>query len=160
MGRPSNAELAARATVSEQSEIPSITYIPQNDGDPSNTLWNRHRFRANVPVIVKDVKGGLTALEMVDLAKGNPHFAVEGFEQARGTPSVPETPEQYRSYAIGWIRISTSSREMASRWRSEDDLRIQCGCGDDDLEYIQSIYRPRLAILKESEALAQSAVNE
>jgi hypothetical protein len=49
---------------------------------------------------------------------------------------------------------------MARRWRSEEDLRIQCGCGDDDVEYIQTIYKSRFAVMKESEALAQSAVNE
>jgi hypothetical protein len=157
MGRPSNAERAARA---EQNEIPSITYTPIHPGDPADTLWNRHRFRANVPVTPVDVKGGLTALEMVEAAKGNPWFQVEGEEQAQTTPTIPETPEQYRMHAIAWIRTATDSRDMASRWRSEEELRVECGVGDDDVEYIQSIYKPRLAILKDAEKLAQSAVNE
>jgi hypothetical protein len=157
MGRPSNAEIAARA---DREKTPSITYTPIHPGDPADTLWNRHRFRANIPVAPQDVKGGLSAIEMVELAKSNPWFAVEGEEQARATPIVPETPEQYRSYAVAWIRLSTSTKEMSSRWRSEDDMRVQCGVGDDDIEYIQGIYRPRLAILKEQEALQLSAVNE
>lgn len=159
MGRPSNAELAARAE-RENSAIPAITYIPRDQGDPADTLWNRHRFRANVPVTVRDVVGGLTALEMVELAKNNPHFSVEGFEQAKGTPTVPETSEQYKSYAVGWIRLTNSSRELGSRWRQEEDLRVICGCGEDDVEYLQTIFKPRMALLKDQEALQQSAVNE
>lgn len=158
MGRPSNAVLAERAA--NAAALPKITYVPINPGDPSDTLWNRHRFRANVPTAVQDVKGGLTADEMIELAKGNPHFIVDGFEQAEGTPAIPETPEQYKQYAVGWIRTSNISVEMMRKWRSEDDLRVQCGVGDDDLDYIQTIYKARLSVLKEAEALAQTAVNE
>lgn len=159
MGRPSNAQLAERA-LAETSSLPRITYTPLHPGDPADTLWNRHRFRANVPVKVQDVTGGLTAVQMVEAARGNPWFAVEGEEQAKTTPVIPETPEQYRSFAIAWIRTAVESKEMARRWRSEDDLRVQCGCGDDDVEYIQTIYKSRHAVLRESEQLAQSAVNE
>lgn len=159
MGRPSNAALAERAAA-ETSSLPTITYTPIHPGDPADTLWNRHRFRANVPVKPQDVTGGLSAREMVEAARGNPWFAVEGEEQAKAIPSIPETPEQYRMHAIAWIRTSNDSKEMARRWRAEEDLRVQCGVADDDVEYIQGIYRPRLAVLKESEALAQSAVNE
>lgn len=159
MGRPSNAALAERARA-EQDALPMITYTPLNPGDPADTLWNRHRFRANVPTKVRDVAQGLTAKEMVDLARGNPWFAVEGEEQAKAAPVIPETPEQYRSYAIGWIRTSTNSREMAARWRSEEDLRIQCGVSDSELADIQNVYKNRSDIMKQQEALAQSAVNE
>lgn len=159
MGRPSNAALAERAAA-EQGAIPTITYIPIHPGDPADTLWNRHRFRANVPTKVRDVPQGLTAKEMVASALNNPWFAVEGEEQAKATPSVPETPEQYRSYAIGWIRTSVTSREMSARWREEDDLRIQCGVSDQELVDIQGVYKNRMDIMKQAEALAQSAVNE
>lgn len=137
-----------------------ITYTPLHSGDPSDTLWNRHRFRANVPTKVRDVPQGLTALQMVEAARGNPWFAVEGEEQAKATPIVPETPEQYRSFAIGWIRTATNSKEMAARWRQEDDLRVQCGVSDSELIDIQAVYKNRSDIMKQSEALAQSAVNE
>lgn len=159
MGRPSNAELAERALRTGAAQ-PKITYTPIHDGDPSNTLWNRHRFRANVPTIVQDVKGGLSAEEMIEAARGNPWFAVEGEEQAKATPSIPETPEQYRSYAIGWIRTAVDSREMAARWRAEDDLRVQCGVSDQELTDIQGVYKNRSDIMKQAEALGQSAVNE
>lgn len=159
MGRPSNAQLAERA-LSQIGDLPMVTYTPLNPGDPNETLWNRNRFRANVPTMVRDNPQGWSAAQMVEMAKTNPHFIVEGFEQAKGTPTVPETPEQYKMHAIGWIRLAHSSAEMSAKWRSEEELRVECGVGDDDIEYIQSIYKPRLAILKDAEKLAQSAVNE
>lgn len=158
MGRPSNAALAERAAAGEQ--LPQITYIPIHPGDPADTLWNRHRFRANVPVSVRDVPQGLTAKEMVDAARGNPWFKVDGEEQATTVPIIPETPEQYRSFAIGWIRTSTNSKEMGARWRAEDDLRVQCGVSEHELADIQAVYKNRLDIMKQQEALAQSAINE
>lgn len=155
------AALAEKPAKAEKADKqPTITYTPIHDGDPHSTLWNRHRFHANKPVDVADIKNGLTAAEMIELAKGNPWFKVEGFDQAKAKPSVPDTSEQYRGYAVGWIRVSHSTKEMARRWRDEEDLRIQCGCGEDDVEYIQTIYKARYGILREQEALAQSAVNE
>jgi hypothetical protein len=159
MGRPSNAALAQRARA-EHDTLPTITYIPIHDGDPANTLWNRHRFKANVPVHVRDVPQGLTAKEMVEAARGNPWFKVEGEEQATTTPTIPETPEQYRSFAIGWIRTSTTSREMAARWKAEEGLRIDCGVSDNEMLDIQAVYKNRMDIMKQSESLAQAAVNE
>jgi hypothetical protein len=159
MGRPSNAALAERA-LAEQESLPTITYTTIHPGDPADTLWNRHRFRANIPVKVRDVPQGLTAMQMVEAARNNPWFIVEGEEQAKATPITPETPEQYRSYAIGWIRTSVTVREMESRWRSEDDLRIQCGVSDQELADINGVRKNRLDIMKQAEALAQSAVNE
>lgn len=161
MGRLSNAARAERdALIEAGGELPMITYIPIHPGDPADTLWNRHRFRANVPVKVRDVAQGLTAKQMVEAARNNPWFLVEGEEQAQATPSIPETPEQYRSYAIGWIRTSTNSKEMAARWRSEEDLRVQCGVSNEELVDIQAVYKNRSDIMKQSEALAQSAINE
>lgn len=160
MGRPSNAALAERAALSASDELPAITYTPLHDGDPHSTLWNRHRFRSNVPVKVRDVPQGLTAVQMVEAAKGNPWFKVDGEEQAQATPITPETPEQYRSYAIGWIRTATTSQEMSARWRAEDGLRIDCGVSDTEMADIQAVYKNRSDIMKQSESLAKSAVNE
>jgi hypothetical protein len=49
---------------------------------------------------------------------------------------------------------------MAARWRAEDDLRVQCGVSDQELTDIQGVYKNRSDIMKQAEALAQSAVNE
>jgi hypothetical protein len=160
MGRPSNAALAERARLEESGDLPTIMYTPIHPGDPAATLWNRHRFMANVAVKVRDVPQGLTAKEMIEAARNNPWFKVEGEEQASTAPIIPETPEQYRSFAIGWIRTATTSREMAARWKSEEGLRIDCGVSDTEITDIQAVYKNRMDIMKQTESLAQSAVND
>lgn len=167
MGRPTNAELAERerergelpADDSKSKRLPKITYSPEGDA-PIETMWNRHRFRANIPITVKDVQNGLTAAEMVAIARNNPHFSVEGFEKAKSVSPIPDSPERYRAYAVGWIRISNSSDEMLRRWKAEAELREECGVGSDDVEYLQTIFTPRLSLLKDTEKLAASAVND
>jgi hypothetical protein len=162
MGRPTNAELAEREAEEKPApaRLPKVTYCPEGDGAPHETIWNRHRFRANIPISVRDVPQGLTAAQMIEVAKNNPHFSVEGFPKAKSVGAIPDSPERYRSYAVGWIRIANSSDEMNKRWKDEAELREECGVGSDDVEYLQTIFQPRQAILKESEKLSAAAVND
>lgn len=155
-----NAENAAATPRIKSSFQPKITYSPVSESAPYETIWNKHRFRANVPVVVRDVSGGNTAAQMIESAKLNTDFMVDGFPRAQARPIDPETPEQYKTYAVGWIRHSVSSTEMTRRWRNEKDLREDCGVGTDDEEYLASIFQPRLSLLKESEKLQAAAVND
>jgi hypothetical protein len=139
---------------------PKITYAPVSESAPYETIWNKHRFRANIPTAVRDVVGGNTAAQMIESAKGNIDFMVEGFPRAAPRPVDPETPEQYKTYAVGWIRHSINSVELMRRWKNERDLREECGVGTDDEEYLHSILNPRHSLLKESEKLQAAAVND
>ena len=80
-----------------------VTYRPLNPTDPNTTRWNGVRFEANVPVALDPAKhfvllprsrlvqvdGVARAQEyderipMIELAKGNPSFEVEGFPRAK-----------------------------------------------------------------------------
>jgi len=177
MGRPTNAQRAERLAQQElqgqemDTEVanipspkprthPKITYAPVSESAPYETIWNKHRFRANIPVAVRDIVGGNTAAQMIESAKHNPDFMVEGFPRADARPIDPETPEQYKIYAVGWIRLAVNAAEMKRRWNSEKDLREDCGVGIDDEEYLASIFNPRLTLLKESEKLQTAAVND
>jgi hypothetical protein len=139
---------------------PKITYAPVSESAPYETIWNKHRFRANIPTAVRDVVGGNTAAQMIESAKTNPDFMVEGFPRAIPRALDPETPEQYKTYAVGWIRHSINSVELMRRWKNERDLREECGVGTDDEEYLHSILNPRHSLLKESEKLQAAAVND
>jgi hypothetical protein len=188
MGRPTNAQRAERTLLNEVMQgpaenaltgtdggnaaqpepsmqqkpksLPRITYSPTSESAPYETLWNKHRFRANVPVAVRDVVNGNTALQMIESAKTNPDFEVEGFKKAQPRAIDPETPEQYKSYAVSWIRRAVSAAELKKRWRNEKDLREECGVGTDDEEYLATIYQPRLSFLIEQEKLQTAAVND
>lgn len=143
----------------QRQTIPKITYIPIHDGDPHKTVWNRQMFEARVPTTPKDVKGGLSALEMIEAAKNNAWFSVEGHKRASTTPAVPETEEQYKLYAQAWIRNAGSSKEMKDRWKAETELRRECGVGDDTLDFLRSISDPKLAELQNSERIHAQSVD-
>lgn len=143
MGRPSNAEIAARANqgAAPKVEPVNITYLPR-EGDPAKTEWNGHVFHANVPVPVRHPG-------MIEQAKGNPWFRVEG--EAKGSVASsgePETAEDYRAYAVLWLKDVRSYAEMVRRWDAEQPMREACGVGTDDYDYLESVFGPKRAELK------------
>jgi hypothetical protein len=93
---PAPAKTAARGT--------KVTYIPLNPTDPNVTVWNGVKFFANVPVTLDPARHFVIAplpkehvlpdgtvqtrhsdgkVSMIDLAKSNPSFQVEGFPRAK-----------------------------------------------------------------------------
>jgi len=82
----------------------NVTYIPLNDHDPHTMVWNGVKFHARVPVILDPSKHFVVAplpkehilpdgtvqtrhsegkVSMIELAKANPSFQVEGFPRAK-----------------------------------------------------------------------------
>lgn len=134
-----------------------VTYVPQ-PGDPAETMWNGHRFVANVPRPVKHVA-------MIEQAKSNPWFEVEGHDKSGDAdPGMPKDSDGYRRHAVDWFKATDwyskrddqgrpmpNSKEFEDRWESEEKLREACGVGGDDLEYLDKLYTPRLAELKKAE---------
>lgn len=158
MARPTNAARAAKLAESEAAAgpIPRLIYVPQ-EGDPAETVWNRHRFQANVPTEIRDVRNGLTAAQMLAAAKGNPWFQIEGqSKKPTLVVSVPTTAEQYRTYAAIWIRDAKTSKGLVARWESEQELRADCEVGGDDVEYLTTLFNPRKTMLERAEKLAAS----
>lgn len=145
-----------------------VTYTPLDEGDPVVVTWNGIKFQANVPIelspsqtvlqtiILKDEdpdgiirsKPVDKKVSMIELAKLNPHFRVEGFTQAKRTdPSSPRTPEEYKAYAVRWINTSTQHNEMDRRWTAERGMREALGCGEDLLEEISSLFERKYTTL-------------
>lgn len=158
MGRPSNAEIAARNAQKEPSVMPRLIYVPGPE-DASETVWNRHKFLANVPTEIKDIRNGYTAKEMLALARNNRFFQIEGEEKVPTVAQEPVTSEQYRAYAAMWIRSAKSVTALESRWESEKELREDCDVGVDDIEYISTLFNPRKAELHKAEKLSAALVD-
>lgn len=137
---PSVAKKPAPRTV-------DVTYAPQH-GDPVSTVWHGHTFHANKPTPVPE------GHPLLKQATSNPWFTVAGQDapvQVSADQAVPTTSEEYRAYAIAWFKTVESSAEMKARWASEEGLRVSCGVGTDDLEYLNKLYVPRLAELEKAE---------
>jgi hypothetical protein len=119
-------------------EVDEITYIPE-EGDPIWARWNGIEFKAHVPVklsrkhaydvpmptqhtladgtiVTKHVE---KRVSMVEIAKGNPKFSVNGEAPAKKREDesrVPTNSEEYRGYAIA------GSRQRAPRQLSLSDV--------------------------------------
>lgn len=127
-------------------KLPMVTYLPQ-PGDPSETTWRGHVFKANVP---REINPGHEA--MIEQARNNKFFSVEGDPPKTRSGGPIKTSDDYRAVAVEWFKTAQSSAELQSRWASEHDLRAKCGVGSDDIEYLMGLYQPRLAELKKFEA--------
>lgn len=157
-----------------------VTYIPRDPTDPAVMIWNGVKFPANVPVEldpkklahgydvplprkITDPVTGREMLEyketwvsMIDQAKGNPSFQVEGEVPAAarkpGRPRIPRTSEDYRSYALAWISAMEDVQDLAERWDAEETLRENIGVGEDDLKYLTPFFQAKHHELKKQAA--------
>lgn len=162
--QPANAEMAEQdqAEHDDEADEADVADLPQpapvkpagpvnvtyhaGDGDPAEVMWNFVRFKANVPTKV-------TNPTMIELAKGNPTFEVEGHPRAQKAPrdAVPKTSGEYRAYAVRWFKRAKTGAEFDQRWENEADLREKVGVGHDDLEWLSSIGDPIRAELKKTD---------
>ena len=145
---PAQAAGKSKPNEAAQAKSAVITYVPGRE-DPVQVTWGKTVFEANKPKTVIDQR-------IIDRAKTNPWFKVEGEKQADkgfdpGTDK-PENASQYRAYAITWFKLVNKSADLEQRWADEEQLRLDCEVGTDDLEYVARYYDPRLEELRKMEA--------
>lgn len=148
-----------------------VTYIP-GEGDPIKTKVHGIEFRGNVPVSIrfdkmvetltrKETKGpeGETRsrgvegkISLVELLRGNRCFSVDGVqpEYKEGSQRLPTDADQYRGYAMGWIRESNTLRQLDQRWEGEERLREKCGLEPKDENYLRPFLEARRDQLREA----------
>lgn len=147
-----------RVVTKKRDNASSVVYSP-NDGDPIRTSIHGVEFRANIPVIIphdrmcsvmqtrktlgpegeERSKGHEVKIPLVELLRTNQYFIVDGVELKRrhGSQRLPTDPDQYRGYALGWIRATNTLRQLKERWEGEEPLREKCGLEMGDLNYLQ-----------------------
>ena len=128
-----------------------ITYLPGEE-DPPKVLWNGITFYANMPRAVSDPR-------MIEQARANPFFHVGAFDpdkhsvKLRAQTKEPKTPEQYRAHAVAWLNKVESVADLDARWAREEVLRIQCGVGADDLDFLSHLFRPKRGELEKRDKI-------
>lgn len=143
--------MAAATSVKAQDDdltVPTkadVTYIPQHKDDPSEVIWHKILFRANVP------KVGITNQQLLRSAMTNTHFEVNGKKKEKVKPGAPETAEGYRLHAITWINAAETHHALVKQWEGEQEMRDEIGVGTDDLDYILPQYNARFAKLKKQQ---------
>lgn len=145
---------AAAAKPKSDKKTLMVTYKP-GPGDPAETVWKGHKFAANTPrpvAVVLGADGNADPHSMIELAKGNPFFEVEGHDKKDlRAAGEPKTPEAYKAYAVDWFKKAKSADDFETRWDSEEEMRERAGVGTDDLEWLASLSEPRLAELKKAD---------
>jgi len=145
-----------------------VTYRP-GIHDPSTVVWNEIEFQANIPVELTDentitidmpvqhvTDDGLIRtitrrqkIPMVDAAKGNPFFRVEG-EAAPKAPVMksPINAEQYKLWATKWINEADDYDLLMERWENETKLRERCKAVGAVEGELNALFTQRAAVLK------------
>jgi hypothetical protein len=158
------AQYTASAPSSKKEATAEVTYIP-GDGDPHRVAWGGLEFKAYVPTMVPvthaisvplrkehvladgtvQSRNIETKVSLVELARGNPSFSVDGVQADRkvATARVPTTNDEYRGYCIAWIAASTEAAAMDIRWDAEAKLREDCGVEGKDLSYLRPFFEAR-----------------
>lgn len=166
-----SAEKTSGAAI--EKNFSEVTYVP-GDGDPHRTVWNEVEFRANVPVKIphskmvnvlerkvttgpegeERSKGVEVKRSMVEMARGNPYFMVDGVQAERkiGSQRLPTDSDQYRGYALGWIRATNTLKQLEERWAGEEPLREKCGLEPVDVNYLAPFLEARREQLGEAAA--------
>jgi hypothetical protein len=144
---PAAPSQASKEDASKGEKGTNVTYVPR-EGDPATTTWHGHTFRAGKPTRVVHP-------ELLEAAKTNPWFEVEGHKSASEQPppdATPTDPESYRRYAIAKINTAPSSAELNAWWIGDEGKRQSLGVGSEDVEYLSKLLVPRMAELKKAEA--------
>jgi len=146
-----------------------IVYVDE-DGPSKTKCWGID-FKLNVPVQVPlsatvecltrkesvgpegeiRSRGVPGRISVVELARGNSGFMVDGVRAERrlGSQRLPTDADQYRGYAMGWIRETNTPRQLEQRWEGEANLREKCGCEQKDENYLRPFLDAKRDQLKE-----------
>lgn len=131
-----------------KSASEQVTYLP-GEGDQVQTSVAGIVFHANVPREV-------TNPAVIAMARANRFFKVGDFDPksdrvpAEETIS-PKTSEQYKAHAAAWFKAATSVEQLDTKWEQEETLRMSCGVGSDDFDYLMSLFQPKRAELRKRE---------
>lgn len=151
------------AEASSEPVTETITYMP-GDGDPPTTKWCGIIFQANVP---KEITGHAEGNErerlhhqLIERARDNKHFKVGSARRVSRDAAIPKTAEEYRAYAVSWIKdpsIDHADR-LVARFAKDRDLQSACEVGADDYSYLATLFMPRLHDLAKADELTENQV--
>lgn len=142
----------------------TITYLP-GQMDPPVIKWGGHTFHANTP---KEITGNAKGserdrinLQVIERARENKHFKVgSGSKARRPEKALPTTAEEYRAYAVDWIKDPAIEHadELIGRFARDRELQLACEVGADDFSYLATLFMPRLHELSRADELSEPQV--
>ena len=141
----------------------SLTYLP-GEGDKASVVWGGHTFHANVSKEITGHAGGTAQqklnLHLIERARENKLFAVGNMRPKRESTGLPTTAEEYRAYAIKWLKDPAieHAEQLIARFAKDRELRIACEVGSDDYDYLSTLLMPKLHDLARGDELTETQV--
>lgn len=161
---------APEKTAEQEERSAEVVYV--DDEGPNRTSIGGIEFKLNVPVKVPYSKTILqlhkkesigpegeprsrsveVRVPLVEVLRGNPGFSIDGVRHERklGTQRLPTDSDQYRGYALSWIRATNTLTQLNQRWDGEEALREKCGCEPKDVSYLAPFLEARREQLSEA----------
>jgi hypothetical protein len=112
-----------------------------------NTLVRQERELPDGQIVSRSIE---KRVPLYEILRDNPHFMINGQPpRARQAASarLPSDPDQYRGYAIAWMRDENDPNTIKTRWDGEQKLREMIGVAASDLPTIVSFMEGRLLVL-------------
>lgn len=150
-----------------QEVIENVTYLP-GPMDPPIVKWAGYTFQANVPKQLTGHEEGhpdateRTRMNMhiIERARENKHFQVGSEKKRRDKQALPTNADEYRAYAIEWLKDPAidSVDALIGRFAQDRNLQQACEVGSDDFERIASLFMPRLGDLAKADGLTEQQI--
>jgi hypothetical protein len=126
---------------------PFVAHVPQKLPRRTTTVEVLVRQERELPdgqIVSRSVP---KRVPLFELLKDNPAFMINGVApKPRGNAlsRLPTDPDQYRGYAVGWIREARDAPTIQARWDGEEQLRERLGVSVSDLAFIVPFLQGRL----------------
>lgn len=153
----------------------TITYIP-GPSDPSTVKTFGHVFHANVPKEITGHAEGTSSqkLNMQLIETARPKMKTDGTEwfhpcfrvgnasrPKRDASTLPTTSNEYRAYAIEWLKDPSIQHadQLIARLAKDRELHLACEVGADDFSYLATLFTPKLYELQKADELTSQQVS-
>jgi hypothetical protein len=166
-------EASGEPTVEPVTE--TITYLPGN-GDPATNKCCGHVFQANVPKEITGHPDGTPSqklnMHLIEMVRPkakpdgsmwhHPNFTIgDGARTKRHPTALPTTADQYRAYAVGWLKDPSIQHadQLIARFAKDRELHAACEVGTDDFAWLATLFMPKLHELAQGDELTGPQVS-
>ncbi|XUM21063.1 hypothetical protein ACRAVF_27255 [Bradyrhizobium oligotrophicum S58] len=140
-----------------------LTYHP-GDGDPPSVKWGPHTFHANIAKAITGRDGGTERETLnhhiIQRARDNPHFSVDGQRSKRGKIGTPKDADEYKRYFVGWLKNETFDcvDDLLDRFVRDRNLQISAELAPEDFAWMRDLFNPRLHDLAKADGITEPQI--
>ncbi len=140
-----------------------LTYHP-GQGDPVSVKWGGHVFHANLGKAITGNPDGTEREQLnhhvIERARENPHFSVDGKRPRNAKITAPKTPDEYKRYFVDWLKNSSfdDAGALLDRFVKDRNMQIAAEVGPDDFAFMRDLFLPRLYDLAKADGIEEPQI--